>query len=338
MSGGACFTPRLARRPPHPPAAAVLRRALLSYIRVPVICAAIAMCSEGPFRLCVEAMLASGWTERWIFVAMTFCVHTCCYVGINGFFFACAKIGWLSEYQFDRKPYQIPSDALLRRTWWEALVSQCVTTPVATYFLFPAFQHFGMPSLTEPLPASFARLCVGFATAHFVNDVGFYWSHRAVHHPSLYKHIHKQHHAYTGSIGFAAEYASPLESIISNALPTIGGMLFFGCHGSALLFLVWLAVRLQQTYEAHSGFCFYGTVLYKWFGLTNADACAYHDFHHSGNCGNFGAEWLDWICGTMDAWVDLGGTTGYIELCRKNATRAADAVEEVNRIGAKKAE
>eukprot|EP00946_MAST-07B_sp_MAST-7B-sp1_P004491 g4491.t1 len=306
MSGGACFTPRLARRPPYPPAPAVLRRALLSYIRVPVICAAIAMCSEGPFRLCVEAMLASGWTEQWIFVAMTFCVHTCCYVGINGFFFACAKIGWLSEYQFDRKPYQIPSDALLRRTWWEAL-------------------HFGMPSLTEPLPASFARLCVGFATAHFVNDVGFYWSHRAVHHPSLYKHIHKQHHAYTGSIGFAAEYASPLESIISNALPTIGGMLFFGCHGSALLFLVWLAVRLQQTYEAHSGFCFYGTVLYKWFGLTLQWKLREH-------------EWLDWICGTMDAWVDLGGTTGYIELCRKNATRAADAVEEVNRIGAKKAE
>jgi sterol desaturase/sphingolipid hydroxylase (fatty acid hydroxylase superfamily) len=328
MSGGACFTPRLAQRPAYPPAGAVLRHTLLSYVRVPVLCALLALGCEGAFRRGVGAALAAGWSERWVFVMMTFLVHTGCYVGINGFFFLCAKRGWLREYQLDRKPYQIPGDALLRRTFWEAFVSQCVTTPVGMYFLFPVFRYFGMPRLLAPLPPSFARLCVGFATAHLVNDVGFYWSHRTVHHPSLYKHIHKQHHTYTGSIGIAAEYASPIESIVSNALPTIGGMLFFGCHGSGLLYFVWLAVRLQQTYEAHSGYCFYDTALYKVFGMTNADACAYHDYHHSGNRGNFGAMWLDWLCGTMDAWIDLGGTVGYIELCRKNVARAAGAEKE----------
>jgi hypothetical protein len=65
-------------------------------------------------------------------------------------------------------------------------------------------------------------------------------------------------------------------------MPTIGGCLFFGCHGSALLFFVWLTYRLKQTYEAHSGFCFRGSLLWK-LGLSNADAAAYHDFHHTGN-------------------------------------------------------
>jgi hypothetical protein len=49
------------------------------------------------------------------------------------------------------------------------------------------------------------------------------------------------------------------------------------------MFLIWLTYRLEQTYEAHSGFCFRDTLLYK-LGLTNADAAAYHDYHHSGNC------------------------------------------------------
>ena len=66
-------------------------------------------------------------------------------------------------------------------------------------------------------------------------------------------------------------------------MPTLGGCLFFGCHGSVLLFLVWLTYRLKQTYEAHSGFCFRGSLLWK-LGLSNADAAAYHDFHHTGNC------------------------------------------------------
>ncbi len=44
-------------------------------------------------------------------------------------------------------------------------------------------------------------------------DTTFYWSHRALHHPALYKHFHKQHHEYKGTIGFAAEYASTVEQV-----------------------------------------------------------------------------------------------------------------------------
>lgn len=259
--------------------------------------------------------MKTGWTEQQIFTMLTLVVHTGCYVGVNGFFFLCARIGLLSKFQFDRKPFQVPTRDLLNKTFFEALVNQCLTGPVVVYFGYNLFTYFGMPSLTAPIP-SFLQLCYGFTVAHLFNDVMFYWSHRAVHHPKLYGYIHKQHHTYTGSIGVAAEYASPVEQIVSNQIPSIGGCLFFGCHGSVLMFLIWLTYRLEQTYEAHSGFCFRDTLLYK-LGLTNADAAAYHDYHHSGNCGNFGAEWLDWTFGTMDSYVQLGGAEGYIEQCEK---------------------
>lgn len=50
-----------------------------------------------------------------------------------------------------------------------------------------------------------------FETALFflVNDFVFYWSHRLLHHPRLYK-IHKKHHQYYVTTGLAAEFAHPV--------------------------------------------------------------------------------------------------------------------------------
>jgi hypothetical protein len=47
-----------------------------------------------------------------------------------------------------------------------------------------------------------------------VLKAGFYWTHRLFHSKYFYAKYHKQHHEYAGTIGFAAEYAHPLEQII----------------------------------------------------------------------------------------------------------------------------
>ena len=138
--------------------------------------------------------------------------------------------------------------------------------------------------------------------AFVVNDVGFYWTHRLLHTKLLYKRVHKQHHTYIGTIGFAAEYAHWFEVALSNQLPTIAGTIGRGVHMA--IFWGWLAARLEETYEGHSGYSFAGTIPHK-LGLTNADAAAWHDFHHTGNRGNFGAAYLDYLFGTMDAWVAM---------------------------------
>jgi len=315
MSGGACFTPRLKVRPEYPSATYVIKKTLLSYARVSCLCMLAALSLEPFYQRITKALFSSGHSERLVFTLFTLAVHTGTYVLCNGFFYIAEHFGWLIEYKFQRKPYQIPSTALIRRTLLEAAVNQLVTGPPVVWFFFLAFKYFGMPSMSTQLP-HWLTVLGSFALANFINDIGFYFSHRLVHSKFLYAKIHKQHHTYNGSIGITAEYASPIEQILSNQLPSIGGCLFFGAH--PLVFFVWIIARLQQTYEGHSGFCFYGTFLHS-IGLTYADGAAYHDFHHSGNRGNFGALWLDWICGTMDAWVALGGTEGYIKLCAENA-------------------
>lgn len=134
--------------------------------------------------------------------------------------------------------------------------------------------------------------------------------HRLLHHKLFYARFHKQHHTYAASVSYAAEYAHPVEIVLSNYAPTLAGLLVTAAH--PLVILGWIAIRLLKTYEAHSGYCFRGS----WFdrvGLSNPEAAAWHDYHHTGNRGNFGAAYLDWLFGTMDAFAALGGVDGYLE-------------------------
>jgi len=203
-----------------------------------------------------------------------------------------------------------PSPKLMHKMATEALIGQLITSPLISYFLYPAFMWFGMYSLDAPLP-DMQELLLTFISGHMFNDIGFYWTHRLFHCKALYKTFHKQHHEFTGTIGFAAEYANPVEVIVSNQIPTVGGILFFGAHPICLW--IWIGLRLQQTYEAHSGYCFDGHILDKLW-LSHSDSAAHHDHHHTSNQGNFGGLYTDWLFGTMDHYQKIGGKDGYIKL------------------------
>lgn len=311
-TGGACFTPRLNPRPKYPSPMRIIKKTVLEIVRVGTLCTVVAMLVYPKYLAFVNWLTQQGYSEQMAVVIMFLSVHTGCYVIINGTFFLCEQNGWLEEYKFIRKKYQKPTVELMKKTIWEQVINQLIAGPIFGFYVFyHVFKFFGMPRLDAPLP-TVPRLWAAFVFSKLFNDVGFYWSHRMVHHPKLYGMIHKQHHTYTGSIGIAAEYAGFVESIVSNLIPSIGGCMFFGCWGSFLIMLVWIAERLWQTYETHSGYCFYGTWAHS-IGLTSIETAAYHDFHHSGNRGNFGAPWLDYLCGTMDAYCQLGLLEGYME-------------------------
>jgi hypothetical protein len=102
----------------------------------------------------------------------------------------------------------------------------------------------------------------------------------------------------------------PVENVIAGLIPTTLGAAMGGAH--FLVWFTWILTRLEEVYETHSGYCFYGTWAEK-IGLTNSYKCAYHDYHHTENQGNFGGpEYLDVICGTQDGWLAQGGIEGYI--------------------------
>ncbi|KNC82370.1 hypothetical protein SARC_05341 [Sphaeroforma arctica JP610] len=84
----------------------------------------------------------------------------------------------------------------------------------------------------------------------------------------------------------------------------------FGVH--PLVYSVWIAWRMLETYEAHSGYCFSQSRLGQ-LGLLNGGHAAFHDYHHTINTGNYGGPLFDGLFKSMDQWVKNGGENGVFE-------------------------
>jgi sterol desaturase/sphingolipid hydroxylase (fatty acid hydroxylase superfamily) len=84
--------------------------------------------------------------------------------------------------------------------------------------------------------------------------------------PIFYARIHKHHHKFKSTIGIAAEFASPIESIFANFVPTLAGPLLLGSHPYTYWIYLWL--RVWETVESHSGYEFPWSPwnLFEWQG------------------------------------------------------------------------
>lgn len=301
---GGSFSPRLNPRPKYPPASQVARRAAWIYLRDMVLGVVLTACLSPLYQ---AAYGAFSWGERYFYAAVLSVAHTGSFVIFNGGLALLEQFGMLQQYKLTRKDAEIPTPALMKQLLTEAAVNQLLVAPIMATFLFSLATYFGMPSVGNALP-DVRTMMIMFAGAHAFNDVGFYFTHRLLHHPKLYARFHKQHHQFRGSVGAAAEFAGPVEVLLSNQIPTAGFLLLWGAH--PLIQSVWIVLRLFQTYEVHSGYDFRNSLLGK-LGIT-ANGMAYHDHHHTVNMGNFGTEHMDWLMGTMDYWVRDGEEDGYV--------------------------
>jgi sterol desaturase/sphingolipid hydroxylase (fatty acid hydroxylase superfamily) len=151
-----------------------------------------------------------------------------------------------------------------------------------------------------------------FAVFLVIEDAAFYWSHRLLHIPILYRNIHKTHHEYKTTISTAAEYSHPLEYLFGNILPVVLGPKLLGYRCHIWTFWMWLIVRLNRTIEFHSGYSFPWSPwrIMPWF--VGGD---FHDFHQSRVTGNYGGVfgWWDAVLKTKSKGYEKRSTGKEIE-------------------------
>ena len=220
------------------------------------------------------------------------------FVVAHSFFGACDHFGWLQEHKLPRKPYMQPSSTLIASTLKHEIFGMIVIQPVALYLVYRYV--LSMPPQDAPLP-SISECALHMVGALMTNEVLFYIAHRLFHEfPVLYK-IHKKHHEYRGTISIAAQHANPIEDVVANITPTLAYVLYMRLPTP--LIVVWLVMRIWETYESHSGYCFKKTVLAK-IGLLNSARAEFHDFHHTANVGNYGTKlFLDRLLRTQDEYL-----------------------------------
>lgn len=129
-----------------------------------------------------------------------------------------------------------------------------------------------------------------------IADFLFYWLHRMVHLPKLYKKIHKKHHEYKHSFAFVHHYMSRIDAIIFIFPQIIPALLIHSHIWSMILAFVWTQ---WNAILGHSGYRSY--IWEKYFNWIPYMHSTYHDIHHLEFNYNYGAVYTftDKIFGTF---------------------------------------
>ncbi len=269
-----------------------LKHNALFLVRGPAIATALTLLVEPIYR----AFAAVVPRDDWRIVGGASIVHSVVGLSMLAFFMSCETWGWLQQYRLPRTKRMIPSPMMDRHALQDIFANVFLQVPMlyAGLLLVPAP---GYVDGEAPLP-SVSWIFAKFSMAILVNEIALYVFHRWEHHvPWAYINLHKKHHLYVGTTALGTEYTTFPEKLL-----TVGAMRYFQ-DAHILLYLVWIAWRMWEATEIHSGYCFEGTLLSQ-LGLLCSEASLFHNDHHAVNSGNYGTHWLrlDGIFGTCDVF------------------------------------
>jgi sterol desaturase/sphingolipid hydroxylase (fatty acid hydroxylase superfamily) len=145
---------------------------------------------------------------------------------------------------------------------------------------------------------SIAWFIIAFPVMAMMHDTYFYWMHRLIHHPKLFKWVHLIHHKSTNPSPFAAYAFHPFEAVLESLIFLIF-VFTIPVHLYHLLFF-FLFMILYNVY-GHLGWELYPRGFNKhWLGKW-INTSVNHNQHHQYFKGNYGLYFLFWdrIMGTI---------------------------------------
>ena len=133
-----------------------------------------------------------------------------------------------------------------------------------------------------------------------VRDTLFYWSHRALHHTSVFRFAHRIHHLSHTPTPLTSLSVHPAETLLEIILPSL--VILFLVPKHPLAFILFLWIDTAYSVYGHLGIeilprRFASHWLGRWINTSVA-----HHYHHAAVHWNFGYYFLFWdrLMGTLD--------------------------------------
>ena len=136
-----------------------------------------------------------------------------------------------------------------------------------------------------------------------IHDAYFYWMHRLIHHPRLFRLFHLVHHRSVNPSPWAAYAFHPLEAVLESMIFVI--FLFTIPINSWHLFAFFVVSLLYNVY-GHLGFELYPAGFNRhWLGKW-LNTSVSHNMHHRYFKGNYGLYFMFWdrMMGTLSEQYD----------------------------------
>jgi sterol desaturase/sphingolipid hydroxylase (fatty acid hydroxylase superfamily) len=124
-----------------------------------------------------------------------------------------------------------------------------------------------------------------------LHDTWFYWTHRLMHHPALFRWFHRAHHRSHNPSPWASYAFSPLEAVMQAAIFPLAVSLY-PVHPAAFgLFMLW---QITHNVLGHTGYEIYPHWLMDtWLGKV-LNTPTNHVMHHEYIRGNYGLYFNVW--------------------------------------------
>lgn len=209
------------------------------------------------------------------------------------------------------EPGATPKGQIAREIGW-SLVTCAIFAAAGTLLLWMFTE--GWVTLSFSLePREIFSAVFSFSLLMALHETYFYWTHRWLHHPWWYRHVHYVHHESVRPTAWDSFCFHPIEAVIqAAALPLL--VLLVPTHIAVLgLFLVVMTVLGVIN---HTGYELYSRGLAThWVGKWIISA-THHFQHHRKNRANFGLYFTAW-----DRWLGTEERS-YADLYRSLWSRA----------------
>jgi sterol desaturase/sphingolipid hydroxylase (fatty acid hydroxylase superfamily) len=212
-----------------------------------------------------------------------------------------AFLGYLIFYVIFRKRWQhkriqlgFPAANDFRREVGYSIFTAIIFTAVGYLTFMTPFKQFTQV-YTSIADHGIAYFLLSIVLLLVVHDTYFYWTHRAMHHPAVFRYAHLVHHKSTNPSPWAAMAFHPLEAVVE-ALYITCAVLLFPVHPLAMF--IFLLIMMTYNVYGHLGYELYPkgfsrSRIGRWINTS-----VNHNQHHQHFKGNYGLYFLWW-----DRWM-----------------------------------